>query len=407
MDGLSRRKMLVTGGTLGAIGALAAASPARARSVWTWSPSASVAGTGAGVDPEWVWDEEADPVLASVIDRGDVPRVNTLLKRWTRNDQPLPDGLPADLKEFMGHARQMPPWADKGKLDRAAQFSKTKGIYVGALYGLGSGLMSTAIPREARAVYYSKGGADMKDRIAKTARLGYDIGDLDAYLPQGSMIVTAVKTRMVHAAVRHLLPQSPGWSQTSGGQKIPISQADIMVTWHSLATFVMRRMKEWGVRVNAADSEAYLHVWQVSAHMLGVSDEYIPASWDAANAQSKQVLDPILAHSPEGEALTNVLLGIVAELDAGLTRPLISAFTRYTLGGEVGDMIGLSRQPILEKLISTAWPLLVAFREGLIPLPAVPAVLWTLEEALRKFILLFLAEGRPIAIDIPDVNRPS
>ncbi|MEV7304057.1 oxygenase MpaB family protein [Streptomyces clavifer] len=309
MDGLSRRKMLVTGGTLGAIGALAAASPARARSVWTWSPSASVAGTGAGVDPEWVWDEVADPVLASVIDRGDVPRVNTLLKRWTRNDQPLPDGLPADLKEFMEHARQMPPWADKGKLDRAAQFSKTKGVYVGALYGLGSGLMSTAIPREARAVYYSKGGADMKDRIAKTARLGYDIGDLDAYLPQGSMIVTAVKTRMVHAAVRHLLPQSPGWSQTSGGQKIPISQADIMVTWHSLATFVMHRMKEWGVRVNAADSEAYLHVWQVSAHMLGVSDEYIPASWDAANAQSKQVLDPILAHSPEGEALTNVSSG--------------------------------------------------------------------------------------------------
>ncbi|MFC9941752.1 oxygenase MpaB family protein [Streptomyces pratensis] len=407
MDAFSRRKMLMTGGALGAAGALAAASPASARSLWTWSPSGSVAGAGAGVDPEWVWDEEADPVLASVIDRGDVPRVNTLLKRWTRNDQPLPDGLPADLKEFMEHARRMPTWADKGKLDRAAQFSKTKGIYVGALYGLGSGLMSTAIPREARAVYYSKGGADMKDRIAKTARLGYDIGDLDAYLPQGSMIVTAVKTRMVHAAVRHLLPQSPGWSGTSGGQKIPISQADIMVTWHSLATFVMRRMKEWGVRVNAADSDAYLHVWQVSAHMLGVSDEYIPASWDAAEAQSKQVLDPILAHSPEGEALTNVLLGIVAELDAGLTRPLISAFTRYTLGGEVGDMIGLSKQPILEKLISTAWPLLVAFREGLVPLPAVPAVLWTLEEALRKFVLLFLAEGRPIAIDIPDVNRPS
>ncbi|MET9594314.1 oxygenase MpaB family protein [Streptomyces sp. NPDC006516] len=407
MDVYSRRKMLMTGGALGAAGALAAASPASARSLWTWSPTGSVAGAGAGVDPEWVWDEEADPVLAAVIDRGDVPRVNTLLARWTRNDQALPDGLPADLKEFMEHARQMPAWADKAKLDRAAQFSKTKGIYVGALYGLGSGLMSTAIPREARAVYYSKGGADMKDRIAKTARLGYDIGDLDAYLPQGSMIVTAVKTRMVHAAVRHLLPQSPGWSQTSGGQKIPISQADIMVTWHSLATFVMRRMKEWGVRVNAADSEAYLHVWQVSAHMLGVSDEYIPNSWDEANAQSKQVLDPILAHSQEGEALTNVLLGIVAELDLGLTRPLISAFTRYTLGGNVGDMIGLSKQPILEKLIATAWPLLVAFREGLVPLPAVPAVLWTLEEALRKFVLLFLAEGRPIAIDIPDVNRPS
>ena len=27
----------------------------------------------------------------------------------------------------------------------------------------------------------------------------------------------------------------------------------------------------------AADSAAFLHVWQVTAHMLGVKDEYIPA----------------------------------------------------------------------------------------------------------------------------------
>ncbi|MEV0323237.1 oxygenase MpaB family protein [Streptomyces sp. NPDC050658] len=406
-DGFSRRKMLLTGGALGAFGALGAASPAGARALWTWAPSGSVAGKGAGVDPEWVWDEDADPVLAAVLDRGDVPKVNELLKQWTRNDQPLPDGLPRDLRELMEHARRLPTWADKAKLDRGAQFSKTKGLYVGTLYGLGSGLMSTAIPREARAVYYSKGGADMKDRIAKTARLGYDIGDLDAYRPQGSMIVTAVKTRLVHAAVRHLLPQSPAWSQTSGGQKIPISQADILVTWHSLATFVMRKLKEWGVVVNSADSAAYLHVWQVSAAMLGVKDEYIPASWEAANAQSKQVLDPILASTPEGEALTEVLLDIVAELDGGLTSPLVSAFSRYTLGDRVGDMIGLSKEPILKPLVATAWPLLVAFREKLIPVPAVPEVAWTLEEGLRKFVLAFLSEGRPIAIDIPDMNRPS
>ncbi|GAA2333693.1 DUF2236 domain-containing protein [Streptomyces kunmingensis] len=403
----SRRKMLLAGGALGAFGALGAAGPAAARPLWTWSPSMSVAGAGAGIDPEWVWDEQADPVLAAVIDRGDVPRVNELLKQWTRNDQPLPGGLPADVREFMESARQLPAWADTAKLDRGARFNTTKGIYVGALYGLGSGLISTAIPREARAVYYSKGGADMKDRVAKTAKLGYDIGDLDAYKPQGSMIVTAVKTRMVHAAVRHLLPKSPGWSQVSDGQQIPISQADIMVTWHSLATFVMRKLKDWGVRVPTADADAYLHVWQVSAAMLGVDDEYIPASWDAAQAQSKQVLDPVLAHTKEGEALADVLLDIVAELDAGLTRPLISAFSRYTLNDKIGDMIGLSREPILKPLVATAWPLLVAFREGLISLPGIPSVMWTLEEALRRFVLLFLAEGQRIAINIPDMNRPT
>ncbi|MFI6039276.1 oxygenase MpaB family protein [Streptomyces sp. NPDC051315] len=407
MDGLSRRRMLITGGALGALGALGAASPAQARPLWTWAPSGSVAGSGAGLDPEWVWDDEADPVLAAVIDRGDVPKVNELLRQWTRNDQPLPDGLPADLRDFMEKARRMPSWADPGKLRAAARFTTKKGIYTGALYGLGSGLMSTAIPREARAVYYSKGGADMKDRIAKTAKLGYDVGDLDAYQPQGSMIVTAVKTRLVHAAVRHLLPQSPGWSHTSGGQTIPISQADMMVTWHSLPTFVMRKLKDWRVPISAAESDGFLHVWQVTAHMMGILDEYIPASWDEADAQSRQVLDPVLASSPEGVELTDVLLDIVAELDAGLTRPLINAFSRYTVGDRIGDLIGLDEEPFWQPLISAAWPLLVAFREGLIPLPIVPAAAWTVEEAIRKFVLLFLSEGRGIHLEIPDANRPS
>jgi hypothetical protein len=406
MDGLSRRKMLISGGALGAFGALSIASPAQARSLWTWAPSGSVAGTGAGLDPDWVWDEEADPVLAAVIDRGEVPKVNELLRTWTRNDQPLPDGLPRDLRDFMEMARRLPSWADRGKLEAAAKFTKKKGIYTGALYGLGSGLMSTAIPREARAVYYSKGGADMKDRIAKTAQLGYDVGDLDAYQPQGGMIVTAVKTRLVHAAVRHLLPQSPGWSRTSGGQTIPISQADMMVTWHSLPTFVMRKLKDWRVPVSAAESDGFLHVWQVTAHMLGILDEYIPASWDAANAQSKQVLDPILGHTPEGKELTDVLLDIVAELDAGLTRPLINAFSRYTIGDRVGDLIGLDKEPFWQPLIAAAWPLLVAFREGLIPLPLVPEAAWTVEEAIRRFVLLFLSEGKRIELQIPDANRP-
>ncbi|MFG2548024.1 oxygenase MpaB family protein [Streptomyces sp. NPDC048594] len=407
MDDLSRRKMLIMGGALGALGALGAASPVQARSLWTWAPSDSVAGKGAGVDPDWVWDEEADPVLAAVIERGDVAKANEALRKWTRNDQPLPAGLPTDLRDFMEQARQLPAWADRDKLAAAARFTTKKGIYTGALYGLGSGLLSTAIPREARAVYYSKGGADMKDRIAKTAQLGYDVGDLDAYQPRGGMIVTAVKTRLVHAAVRHLLPQSPGWTRTSGGQTIPISQADIMVTWHSLATFVMRKLKEWKVPITTTESDGYLHVWQVTAHMLGVRDEYIPATWDAANAQSKQVLDPILASTPEGTELTDVLLDIVAELDAGLTRPLINGFARYTLGDRTGDLIGLDREPFWKPLISTAWPLLVAFREGLIPLPLIPQAAWTVEEALRKFVLLFLSEGRGIHLEIPDANRPS
>ena len=188
MAELSRRKMLISGGALGAFGALSMASPAHA-APWTWASSGSVAGAGAGADPRWVWDEEADPLVASLIDRGAVPEVNRLLWDWTRNDQPLPAGLPEDLRAFMERARQLPSWAERAKLETAAAFNKSRGIYLNLLNGLGGGMLSTAIPKEARAVYYSKGGADMEDRVAKTSILGFAVGALNAYRPDGACIV--------------------------------------------------------------------------------------------------------------------------------------------------------------------------------------------------------------------------
>ena len=130
MEGPSRRTLLSASGALGAFGALSLASPARARTLWTWAPSGSVAGEGAGIDPEWVWDEEADPVLASVIERGDVPSVNEALRRWTRNDQAPPAGLPSDLRDFIEEARRLPSWADRDKLERAAAFNESRGLYL-------------------------------------------------------------------------------------------------------------------------------------------------------------------------------------------------------------------------------------------------------------------------------------
>ena len=65
-------------------------------------------------------------------------------------------------------------------------------------------------------------------------------------------------------------------------ESVPISQRDILVTWHSLPTSVMRSLRTWGVKVGAAEGDAFLHSWQVAAHLLGVRDEYIPATWDGS-----------------------------------------------------------------------------------------------------------------------------
>ncbi len=407
MDQLNRRTVLKAGGTLGAVGALAMAAPAGARPLWTWSPKGSVIGTGTGADPRTVWDTEADPLVASLFARGEVPKVNALLRNWNRNGQPLPDGLPADLHDFLERHRQLPAWADPGKFAAAARFSQKRGLYLGVLYGFASGMMSTVIPKEALAVYYSKGGANMKRRISRTAKLGYDVGTPNAFQPDGEMIVTSLKTRLVHAAVRHLLPQSPHWTNAAP-EDIPISQHDMMVTWHSLPTTVMRTLKEWKVPIPAAESEGFLHTWQLSAHMLGIEDQYIPSTWSEAESQATQVLDPILAPTPEGIKLADTLLDLGAGLDFTLlSRPILGALTRFMLGDEVADWLHIPRELLWGGLLDTAWGPFIAVREGLLPVPLAPEAYWMFDEFLRQFVLLYMSELRPIKIEIPEFNNPN
>jgi endo-cleaving rubber dioxygenase len=399
MGNVSRRDMFKAGGVLSAVGGIALLAPA--------TRAHSVPGIGSGADPRMAWDDAADPVIASLIDRGEVPKVNELLRGWTKNGQALPDGLPSELRDFIEYARRLPSWTDQKMLADAVTFNQKRGTYLGVLYGFASGMMSTVVPKEARAVYYSQGGANMKDRITKTAKLGYDVGSLNAFQPDGEMVVTCVKTRMAHAAVRHLLPQSPHWVDAAP-EDVPISQADIMVTWHSLPTTVMRNLMKWKVPIAAGESDGFLHSWQLTAHLLGVEDQFIPASWDQADAQAKQVLDPILAPTPEGIKLADILLGLGVNLDLTLlSRPVLGALTRFMLGDQVANWLHIPIEPVWTPLLETAWDPYVAVREGLLTVGVPKETYWMFDEVLRQFVLLYMSElHMPINIEIPVFNNP-
>lgn len=395
MRDLSRRNVLSLGVALGLVSAAGAV------------PAWASAGT-AGTDPWWVWDDEVDRLLVALLGDGKVPAVNTAMRSWVNNDDPLPGGLPAGLVTWLQKVNKVPAWADHAKLRVAADVNRRMDTYLFMLYGLGSGIMSTVIPREARSVYWSAGGADMKDRAAKTFTFGYDLSDRTAFDPTGQFVVTANKTRLVHAAVRHLLPQSSHWQAVADEpNRIPISNGDILVTFHSLGTFVHKKLREWRVPMSAEEEEAFLHMWQVAIHLLGVREEFIPRTWAAAYAQSEQVLTPILAPSREGRVLAEELLGLTAQIDLGVTRGFLNEFVRYVLSDEVGDWLGLRRDYASAALIRTGWPAYIAFREGL--LPVMPVGFHLFDQFVRALAMLFLNNGTSpttTPITIPTGNRP-
>src|SRR5690349_779525 len=93
---------------------------------WSWAGTQSVAGLGGETPPWLVWDDVADPVIAAVLERGEVNAVNELLHGWSKNSQALPAGLPADLRDFIEQARELPAWADIAKLEAAVEFNKRR-----------------------------------------------------------------------------------------------------------------------------------------------------------------------------------------------------------------------------------------------------------------------------------------
>jgi hypothetical protein len=406
---ISRRSLLKAGGALGLGMALRPSVP-----TWAWTTNRSVAGGGLKtVPPELVWDAPADRVVHRLFAEegiSTIAQLNALLRPWHRNDQPLPAGLPADLVAFIEEARREPAWLDRSKLADGFEFYERRGSYTGLLYGLGSGIMSCAIPDEARAVYHSKGGEDMRDRVAKTAKLGYDVGTENAFEPDGEMIVTCIKTRLAHSAVRYLIVSSPRW-EAGGDVPAPISQRDLMITWHSLATFIHRTLERWNVPMDAAQADGFLHVWQVTAHYLGVKDRYIPATWVDARYQSDQTLDPVLAPTPEGISLAETLLSLVAPVDQGLSRPALNAMARYMVGtnnaGEsIGDMLQIPRDAFWDRGVEQGWPGFVAMREQGLRLPGSERLYWTFDEMLRLGVLWGVNGGPgPIFIEMPTANR--
>lgn len=402
MSNLSRRSVLSLGAALGLVSATSTA-PA-----WAWSSTGSIAGTGTGADPWWVWDDELDGLMARVLRTGQVPAVNKAMESWVNNSDPLPGDLPAELAAHLQRANRLPSWADQDKLRRAADFNRRMDTYQFMLYGVGSGIMSTVIPREAKAVYWSAGGADMKERAAKTFTFGYDMNELNAFEPSGQFIVTANKTRLVHAAVRNLLPQSARWKAVADEQDyIPISNGDILVTFHSLGTFVRRKLIEWRVPMSVEDEEAFLHMWQVAIHLLGVREEFIPKTWADADAQSDQVLTPMIAPTTEGKELAEVLLGLPAQVDLGVSRGFFNEFVRYLLSDEIGDWLDLRRDPASAAVIRDGWPAYVAFRAGL--LPVAPAGFYVFDQLVRALAMMFINNATSpttTPITLPTGNRP-
>lgn len=302
-------------------------------------------------------DPVADTRVAAVLERGGVEAVNAIMCTLVRLEQPVPEELPGELKDYLDATRPLPEWADLRRINRAQQIFETWGVLIVLCLFCASLPSSYAAAKGVKVLHLTaRFDTDTRRRAMETGQFLMDALTLGGLGVHGKGRRTIQHIRLMHAAVRHLITarneQQPGlWDPEWG---MPINQEDLAGTLIAFSGVVVDPMVRLGVQLSDADIDAYLHVWNVIGHLLGVRDELLVRDADDAAALFEAIRRRHFRASPEGQELTRSLLELLDELTPfhrfdDTIPPLI----RHLIGDETADLLGVPPSDLLDHL---GWP---------------------------------------------------
>jgi ER-bound oxygenase mpaB/B'/Rubber oxygenase, catalytic domain len=173
---------------------------------------------------------------------------------------------------------------------------------------------------------------------------------LDITVP-GALRVGAVgyrtlrRVRLLHACVRALLllGDAAGNPWPTAFRGLPINQQDMMGTQLAFTIAAFEGIERLGYRVSAADKRAYLHLWSVVGHYLGVAEAQRLSDLTEAERLTQALTTSLEQASPWGTKLMQTLLDDMATMMPGPLHSLPAALVRRLAGDEVADLLAVPR----------------------------------------------------------------
>jgi hypothetical protein len=286
-------------------------------------------------------DSVADPVVAALFAAGQVDAVNSLMKTLVENDGLPPAALPASVAAYLAATGGLPDWADPAKI---AAGERVFWRYGPAMIAI---LHCYALPF----CYAGRKGVQVlaltarltsnpTRRIVETAQMVVDCmrpGGLGAV---GSGIRTAQKVRLMHAGVRCLIGQYPGWKPEFD---LPINQEDMAGTLLSFSSITIDGLLRLGYVLSNDEIEGYLHAWKVVGHILGIRPEMLPVDYADASALSARIAARQFAACEEGQYMTRALVEMLRHIVPGdLFDAVPETLMRHFLGDPTADILAVA-----------------------------------------------------------------
>ena len=223
-----------------------------------------------------VMDDSADQAVLSLYESDSMSSLRTLLADMAANDSVVPEELPEPMNSFMQkelafeftdhdikmfkHAHQV--WREHGmKFCFILFFRSLPYTYMAEKPANVLRITKLLITEPAR-------------RIFETAQFVFDLMDRNWWEPDKRGLLTAIKVRIMHSAMRHVIltDQENPWDNTWGK---PISQEDLVATNQTFSLEFFNGLNLIGEDLPAADQEAWFYTWKRIGQIMGVKDDLI------------------------------------------------------------------------------------------------------------------------------------
>ncbi|MFJ6603623.1 oxygenase MpaB family protein [Streptomyces lydicus] len=289
-------------------------------------------------------DELADATVATLFERGEVGKFNSLMRYVSTAGQELPDGLPAVARDYLHQTSSPPAWVDWSEMEKARLFFIDNNVHIATALSFASMPACYLVPHVAKLLSATHGLKYPAKRMAETGQFTVLLMQPDAFEAGSRFLPAAQKVRLLHASIRHHLRREERWDVEALGT--PICQEDMIGGQMMFSLQVLDALHRLGIHMSVDGAESYYYAWRVVGAMLGVDQNQVPKNLEEARQFSDLYMTRHMGPSQEGADLTRQLIDLYEDVVPGtLFDPVVSALIRHLIGDTCADWLQVPRTP--------------------------------------------------------------
>lgn len=282
-----------------------------------------------GIDLEalrQVMDKPADDAIDAIFESKSIDRLVKILQGMAENDSKISSELPKPVRDFVKRELSV-----KFSAADIALFNQTREIWEEK----GTKFILILLFRALPYTYMAEKPANVlrmtkllktqpKRRIFETAQFVFDVMEKKWWEPNQRGILTALKVRIMHAAMRQIILDNDYgemWNEEWGK---PISQEDLIATNQVFSLEFFKGMEMLGDPLTAQEQEAWFHTWKTIGRIMGVQENLISKNVEEAWSLQHAVYNHLFRDEPvSGIILTESLVEALDDLYMPLKLVLI------------------------------------------------------------------------------------